>query len=84
MIIFIVKERFNYERYYVLQGLYRLGTLQHRDVVFYSELEGINDSSSYEGTSVTELKAAFEEAVTLEKFMGEGVTHNIFKQLFIV
>lgn len=33
------------------------------DEVFYGELEGINDSISYEGTSVTELKAAFEEAV---------------------
>lgn len=33
------------------------------DEVFYGELEGINDSISSEGTSVTELKAAFEEAV---------------------
>lgn len=33
------------------------------DEVFYGELEGINDLVSYEGTSVTELKAAFEEAV---------------------
>jgi predicted HicB family RNase H-like nuclease len=33
------------------------------DEVFYGELEGINDLISYEGSSVSELKAAFEEAV---------------------
>lgn len=33
------------------------------DEVFYGILEGINDSISYEGSSVSELKAAFEEAV---------------------
>lgn len=31
--------------------------------MFYGELEGINDLISYEGSSVSELKAAFEEAV---------------------
>lgn len=33
------------------------------DEIFYGKIEGINDSISYEGSSVSELKAAFEEAV---------------------
>ncbi|HBN85373.1 MAG TPA: toxin-antitoxin system HicB family antitoxin, partial [Clostridiales bacterium] len=33
------------------------------DEIFYGKIEGINDSVSYEGSSVSELKAAFEEAV---------------------
>ena len=33
------------------------------DEVFFGRIEGINDSISFEGSSVTELKAAFEEAV---------------------
>jgi predicted HicB family RNase H-like nuclease len=33
------------------------------DEVFYGELEGVNDLISYEGSSVSELKSAFEEAV---------------------
>ncbi|WP_061214025.1 type II toxin-antitoxin system HicB family antitoxin [Syntrophomonas wolfei] len=33
------------------------------DEVFFGKIEGINDSISFEGSSVTELKAAFEEAV---------------------
>ncbi len=33
------------------------------DEVFFGKIEGINDSISYEGSSVAELKAAFEEAV---------------------
>lgn len=33
------------------------------DEVFYGKLEGINDLISYEGSSVSELKSAFEEAV---------------------
>lgn len=33
------------------------------DEVFYGKIIGINDLVSFEGTSITELKAAFEEAV---------------------
>ncbi len=33
------------------------------DEVFYGKIKGINDSISYEGSSVSELKSAFEEAV---------------------
>ncbi len=33
------------------------------DEVFYGEIEGINDLISFEGSSVKELKSAFEEAV---------------------
>lgn len=33
------------------------------DEVFYGKIEGINDLISFEGGSVAELKAAFEEAV---------------------
>jgi predicted HicB family RNase H-like nuclease len=33
------------------------------DEIFYGKIEGINDLISYEGSSVSELKAAFEEAV---------------------
>lgn len=33
------------------------------DEVFYGKIEGIIDSISFEGNSVVELKAAFEEAV---------------------
>ncbi len=33
------------------------------DEVFFGKIEGINDLISFEGSSVTELKAAFEEAV---------------------
>jgi len=33
------------------------------DEVFYGKIEGINDLVNFEGTSVTELKKAFEEAV---------------------
>ena len=33
------------------------------DEVFYGKLEGVNDLISYEGSSVSELKSAFEEAV---------------------
>ena len=33
------------------------------DEIFYGKIEGINDSISYEGSSVSELKSAFEEAV---------------------
>lgn len=33
------------------------------DEVFFGKIEGINDSISFEGSSVTGLKAAFEEAV---------------------
>ena len=33
------------------------------DEVFYGKIEGINDSISFEGCSVGELKSAFEEAV---------------------
>lgn len=34
-----------------------------KDEVFYGKIEGINDSITYEGSSVSELKAAFEESV---------------------
>lgn len=33
------------------------------DEIFYGKIEGINDLISYEGSSVNELKSAFEEAV---------------------
>lgn len=33
------------------------------DELFFGKIEGINDLISFEGSSVTELKAAFEEAV---------------------
>lgn len=33
------------------------------DEVFFGKIEGVNDSISFEGSSVAELKAAFEEAV---------------------
>lgn len=33
------------------------------DEVFFGKIEGINDSISFEGSSVAELKAAYEEAV---------------------
>ena len=33
------------------------------DEVFFGKIEGINDSISFEGSSVAKLKAAFEEAV---------------------
>ncbi len=33
------------------------------DEIFYGKIEGINDSISYEGSSVSELKSAFAEAV---------------------
>ena len=33
------------------------------DEIFYGKIEDINDSISYEGSSVSELKSAFEEAV---------------------
>jgi len=33
------------------------------DEIFYGKIEGINDSISYEGSSVEELKLAFHEAV---------------------
>ena len=33
------------------------------DELFYGKLEGINDSITFEGTTVQELKSAFEEAV---------------------
>lgn len=33
------------------------------DEVFYGKIEGINDSVSFEGSSVNELKNAFHEAV---------------------
>ncbi|NLX01597.1 MAG: type II toxin-antitoxin system HicB family antitoxin [Syntrophomonadaceae bacterium] len=33
------------------------------DEVFFGRIEGINDSISFEGSSVAELKAGFEEAV---------------------
>jgi predicted HicB family RNase H-like nuclease len=33
------------------------------DELFYGRLEGINDSITFEGTTVKELKSAFEEAV---------------------
>ena len=33
------------------------------DEIFFGKIEGINDSISFEGSSVSELKAAFEEAV---------------------
>jgi len=34
------------------------------DEVFYGKIEGINDLISFEGSSVSELKSAFEEAVS--------------------
>lgn len=33
------------------------------DEIFYGKIEGINDLVSFEGTSASELKSAFEEAV---------------------
>lgn len=33
------------------------------DEIFFGKIEGINDSISFEGSSVAELKASFEEAV---------------------
>lgn len=33
------------------------------DEIFFGKIEGINDSISFEGSTVKELKAAFEEAV---------------------
>ncbi len=33
------------------------------DEIFFGKIEGINDSISFEGSSVVELKAAFKEAV---------------------
>ena len=33
------------------------------DEIFFGKIEGINDSISFEGSSVSELKAAFQEAV---------------------
>ena len=33
------------------------------DEIFYGKIEGINDLISFEGGSVAELKAAFEDAV---------------------
>ena len=33
------------------------------DEIFFGKIEGINDSISFEGSSVGELKGAFEEAV---------------------
>ncbi|NLT48234.1 MAG: type II toxin-antitoxin system HicB family antitoxin [Clostridiales bacterium] len=43
-----------------------LGSVHYstRDEIFYGKIEGINDLITYEGRSVSELKAAFEEAVT--------------------
>jgi len=42
-----------------------LGSVHYstRDEIFYGKIEGINDSITYEGSSVSELKTAFEEAV---------------------
>lgn len=44
---------------------YIIGTAHYsyEDEIFFGKIEGINDSISYEGSSVSELKAAFEEAV---------------------
>jgi len=42
-----------------------IGTVHYSadDGVFFGKIEGINDFISFEGSSVGELKAAFEEAV---------------------
>jgi len=42
-----------------------LGTVQYsaEDEVFYGKLEGINDLVTFEGESVSELQAAFRQAV---------------------
>ncbi|HQA60832.1 MAG TPA: type II toxin-antitoxin system HicB family antitoxin [Tepidanaerobacteraceae bacterium] len=42
-----------------------LGSVHYstKDEIFYGKIEGINDLITYEGSSVSELKAAFEEAV---------------------
>ena len=52
-----MKDVMNYNDY--------LGSVHYsgRDEVFYGKIEGINDSITYEGSSVSELKTAFEEAV---------------------
>lgn len=53
----IKKDSMVYKDYY--------GTVHYSadDELFYGKLEGINDSITFEGTTVQELKSAFEEAV---------------------
>ena len=52
-----MKDRLKYKEY--------LGSVHFsaEDEVFYGKVEGINDLVTFEGTTVTILKSAFEEAV---------------------
>jgi len=45
------------------KGYYSNPRYSAEDNVFWGKLDGISDSISFEGTSVNELQAAFEEAV---------------------
>jgi predicted HicB family RNase H-like nuclease len=45
------------------KGYYSNPRYSAEDNVFWGKLEGINDSVSFEGTTVGELQAAFSEAV---------------------
>ena len=45
------------------KGYYAVLNFSAEDEVFFGKLIGINDLVSFEGNSVTELKAAFQEAV---------------------
>lgn len=45
------------------KGYYSNPRYSAEDNVFWGKLDGINDSISFEGTSVNELQAAFAEAV---------------------
>ena len=45
------------------KGYYSNPRYSAEDNIFWGKLDGINDSISFEGTSVNELQAAFAEAV---------------------
>jgi predicted HicB family RNase H-like nuclease len=45
------------------KGYYSNPRYSAEDNIFWGKLDGINDSISFEGTSVNELRAAFAEAV---------------------
>lgn len=49
----------------IIKYLDYIGTVHYsaKDEIFYGKIEGINDLVSFEGSSVSELKSAFEDAV---------------------
>lgn len=49
------------------------------DEVFYGKIEGINDLVTFEGSSVDELKSAFEEAIQDYKEICKEQGKEIFK-----